>query len=86
MRTPPREKLAASLVHGPRKRNTPLAGDAGLNRRQVCDCLFERDREPADQGSDVVQLGRIVSLDRLGEQLDALVIAETRDVGRANRG
>ena len=86
MRTLPREKLAASLVHGPRKRNTPIGRDDGLNRCQGMCRLLERDCEPSDQGSDVVQLSRIVPLDRLREQFETLVVGETGDVSRANRG
>jgi hypothetical protein len=59
-------------------------GPIGVKRSLTA--LFERDREPADQGRDFVQTLRIALFDGARQPCEALVVTKIGDAGGRNRG
>jgi hypothetical protein len=78
------------LVQAPAKRNTPLARANQTRDRPEKPVysivrLFNRDREPADQPCNLVQMLGIMFLDGVREPQQAFVVAQIGNIARHDR-
>lgn len=82
MRTMPREDVAASLEHGPSKRNIAIAGTQQGSGTH----LLDGDGQSSDQSRHFIEAGRIVPLNGARETCETFVVGELGNVRRLDGG